>query len=52
MSSSDEEGDAIIDGDICSSDEIDNFFKSSYNLVSEEAISLKKNYILHLDNSM
>lgn len=51
MSSSDEEEQTIIDEDICSESENAKFFKLSYNISSEEAISLQKSYILHLNNS-
>lgn len=51
MSSSDEEEQTIIDGDTCSASEIADLFKLTCNISSEKAISLKKNYILHLNNS-
>lgn len=51
MSDSDEEGQAIIDGDTCSENDIASQFNLTYSISSEEAISLKKSYILHLNNS-
>lgn len=51
MSSSDEEEQIIIDADSCSESEIANLFKLKYNISDEAAISLQKNYILHLNNS-
>lgn len=51
MSSSEEEEQAYIDGDTCNVSEIAKSFKTTYNVSSEEAVSLKKDYILHLNNS-
>lgn len=51
MSNSDEDEQTIIDEDTCSESEITKFFKLPYNISSEEAISLQKSYILHLNNS-
>lgn len=51
MSSSDEEEQTIVDGDSCDANEIASLFKLACNISSEEAISLKKSYILHLNNS-
>lgn len=52
MSDSENDNDAIVDFDTCSVEELGNLFKTRYTLASEEAVSLKQNYILHLDNSI
>lgn len=49
--SSDEEEVTIFDGDTCGADELASSFKHTYNISCEEAVSLKKSYILHLNNS-
>lgn len=51
MNTSSEEDIDIQDGDSCPPDEINKLFNVPLNLSTEEAISLKKNYILHLDVS-
>lgn len=51
MSSSEEEEQTFIDGDTCDVREIAKSFKIPYNVSSEEAVSLKKDYILHLNSS-
>lgn len=49
MGSSSEEDVDVQDGDLCTEGEINKLFKGPLYLGAEEAISLKKNYILHLD---
>lgn len=51
MSSSGDEEQPILDSDICNEIELEKSFQFAYNLSSEEAISLKKTYILHLTNT-
>lgn len=51
MSSSEEEEQTYIDDDTCDVGEIAKSFKITYSVSSEEAVSLKKDYILHLNNS-
>lgn len=51
MGSSDEDEIAVQDGDSCSLEELNRIFKSTLHLSTEEAISLQKNYILHLNTS-
>lgn len=51
MGSSDEDEITVQDGDSCSLEELNRIFKSPLHLSTEEAISLQKNYILHLDTS-
>lgn len=45
--SSDEE-DPVLDEDSCTQSEINELFKFNYYVTSEQSVSLKKNYILHL----
>lgn len=51
MSSSDENEHNEIDCDTTTAQESSELFDESLRIASEEAISLKKDYILHLDNS-
>lgn len=51
MSDSEDENDNTVDCDVCSVEELGSAFKTAYTLASEEALSLKKIYILHLDHS-
>lgn len=51
MSSSDENDQSEIDCDTCTTAELNCLFKDSFRISSEEAISLQKDYVLHLDNS-
>lgn len=51
MSSSDEVETAEVDCDTCKTDDLSELFDESLRIVSEEAISLEKDYILYLDNS-
>lgn len=51
MSDVENDNDVVADYDTCSVEELENTFRTTYSLASEEAISLKKNYILHLDHS-
>lgn len=52
MSGSEEEEELnIVDADTCSSIELEKLFNFSYILSSEEAVSLQKSYILHLDST-
>lgn len=47
----DEKDSNEIDCDTCSEVELNRLFDHSLQVVSEEAISLQKDYILYLDNS-
>lgn len=49
MGSSSDDEINILDGDSCTTEELDRLFKHPLYLGAEEAISLKKDYILHLD---
>lgn len=51
MSSSDENEPVEIDCDTCTTQELSELFDESLRIGSEEAISLEKDYILHLDLS-
>lgn len=51
MSSSDENEHDEIDCDTSTSLELSKLFDESLRIASEEAISLQKEYILHLDHS-
>lgn len=51
MSTSEEIEQNEIDADICNETELKKLFDESLRISSEEAISLKKDYILYLDNS-
>lgn len=51
MGSSSDEEVVALDGDLCVAEELAKQFKSPLYLASEEAITLKKSYILHLDVS-
>lgn len=51
MSSSEENEPDEIDCDTCTTPELSELFDESLRIASEEAISLEKDYILHLDHS-
>lgn len=51
MGSSSEEDVDTQDGEMCTEAEINQLFSEPLHLSTEEAISLKKNYILHMDVS-
>lgn len=51
MSSSDENDSNAIDCDTCATDELNRLFDDSFRISSEQAISLQKEYVLHLDSS-
>lgn len=46
VQSSDEE-DPVVDSNKCSNDEINKQFSTHFHIASEQAVSLKKTYILH-----
>lgn len=49
MDSSSDDEINILDSDSCTTDELNKLFNRPLYLSAEEAISLKKDYILHLD---
>lgn len=51
MSGSDENEQNEVGGDPCLTHELDHLFDESLRIASEEAISLQKDYILHLDST-
>lgn len=50
-SSGDEEESDIIDENTCTDTELSELFTTQYHLASEECVSLKKTYILHMASS-
>lgn len=51
MGSLSDDENVVLDGDLCGIKELKAQFHSPLYLASEEAITLKKSYILHLDVS-
>lgn len=51
INSSDEEDADIIDEDTCPDNDLNKLFTNEYHLASEECVSLKKSYILHMASS-